>query len=189
MDTDSDDEWNEWWKARVAALEQVLGTSEGGIWEADVPFDAGGTADLVRFRQHVAGVCYATAELAGREDQVPSTLGYYELVICTRKESNWAADLVSRLARYTTEAELNPGDTMDLSGAVPKRATIAGLLFLQYATLRIEGHDCGLLLCLGVTADELAACQAGRQAEVLEKLKAAGVYPFTDLDRPSVLTK
>jgi hypothetical protein len=187
MADDSDDDLIDLWDARLPALESVLGKVDEMVWHAHVPFDEGGTADVVRFRHHVAGICYVTSELIGRDDQVPSTLGNYELMLCTRQESNWAADLLSRLARYTTEVDLNPGDTMDLGDATPKKSTIAAFLYLEYAKFQIQGRESGLLLCLGITADELEACQAGKRELVENELKKAGIYPFTDLYRKSVL--
>jgi len=82
---------------------------------------------------------------------------------------------------------LNPGDTMDIGSAVPKKSTVAGLLFCDYARFKIQGKDAGLLLCLGITADELDACHSGKKPKVLAALKKAGVYPYTDLFRQSVV--
>jgi hypothetical protein len=88
---------------------------------------------------------------------------------------------------YTLESKLNPGETMDIGPAAPQGSTITALLFFDYARFTVHRGKAGLLLCLGITVDELAYCQAGRRAAVEKALKKAGVYPFTDLKRKSVL--
>ncbi len=60
-------------------------------------------------------------------------------------------------------------------------------LFFDYARFEVRGQQAGLLLCLGITGDELKACRGGRRAEVEAALKSAGVYLFTDLFRKSAL--
>lgn len=187
----SETEWQEWWDARVAAIEGVLGKSEEEVGHASVPFEMGaemgGAADIVYFRHHVPGCVSVTCELIGRDDQVPNALGNYELMICHRDEDEWGPNIISQLAQYTLEAALNPGETMDIEPATPEGSTIAALLFLEYARFQVRGRPAGLLLCIGITADELKACRKGRQAEVVDALKAAGVFPYTDLYRQSVL--
>jgi len=39
----------------------------------------------------------------------------------------------------------------------------------------------------GITADELDACHSGKKPKVLAAMKKAGVYPYTDLFRQSVV--
>ncbi|SRR5579871_3524768 len=184
-------EWQEWWDARVTAIEGVLGKSEDVVGHAVIPFqfggEMGGAADIIYFRHHVPGRVSVTSELIGCEDQVPNDLGNYELMICHRGDEEWGPNIICKLAYYTLEAELKPGDTMDIGPATPEGSTIAALLFLDYARFKVRGKKAGLLLCIGITADELAACRKGHRAEVEQALKKAGVYPYTDLYRQSVL--
>jgi hypothetical protein len=186
-------EWGEWWDARIAAMESVLGPCDNIVGHAGIPFDmgadVGGDADIVYFKRHVKGVVSVTSELIGRDDQVKNDLGNYELMICHRDEEDWGPEIISRLAYYTLQAKLNPGDTMDIAEAAPEDSTIAALLFFNYATFRVRGRKAGLLLCVGITKDELKACRAGKRSKVEIALKAAKVYPFTDLYRVSVLAK
>jgi len=190
-DDTQDNEWQEWWDARVVAIEKVLGKSEGMIGHAAIPFefgpDIGGAADIIYFKRHIPGVVTVTSELIGHDDQIQNQLGNYELMICHRDGEQWGPNLISRLAHYTLQAELNPGETMDIGSIKPEEATISALLFFDYARFKVKGREAGLLLCVGITADELNACLNGRRAEVEESLKKAGIYPFTDLYRRSVL--
>jgi hypothetical protein len=186
-----DNDWQEWWDARVAAIEAILGKSEDVVGHAPIPLqfgsDVGGAADVIHFRHHVCGRISVTSELIGCQDQIPNALGNYELMICHRDEEEWGPNLICRLAHYTLEAELNPGDTMDIGPATPEGSTIAALLFLEYARFKVRGEKAGLLLCIGITEDELEACRDGQRAEVEQALNKSGVYPYTDLYRKSVL--
>jgi hypothetical protein len=188
-----EDEWGEWWDARLAAMETVLGQCDDTVGHASIPFDVGydncGGADIVYFKKHVKGVVSATSELIGRDDQVENDLGNYELVICHRDEEDWGPDLISRLAYYTLQARINPGETMDIAEAAPEDSTTAALLFFNYGTFKVRKRKAGLLLCVGITSDELKLCRAGNRDRVEEVLKAAKVYPFTDLYRDSVIAK
>jgi hypothetical protein len=186
---DDKDEWTLWWDARLAAMEAVLGKSDDMVGHATIPFQIGGAADIVYFHHHVKGIVSVTAELIGCDEQIKNRLGNYELMICQRQKDDWGDNLVSQLAHYTLESKVEPGETMDIGSAVPHGSTISALLFFKYATFRVRGRKCGLLLCLGITADELAAVRAGHRAAVEQALVESGVYPFTDLSRKSVPTK
>ena len=184
------DEWSAWWDARMAAMDRVLGPHDDMVGHATTPFevgaDLGGGADVVYFRAQPSGVIAVTSELIGRDDQAPNELGNYELMICQRPDAEWGADIISRLAYYTLESELNPGETMGLGQATPEGSSIVAFLFFDYARFEVRGRQTGLLLCVGITQEELDACQNGRRREVEIALRV-DVYPFTDLFRASAL--
>ncbi len=182
-----DNEWKSLWDARQSALTSVLGETDGMVLHALIPFHLGGQADVICFHNHVPGRVAATCELLGEESQKKNQLGTYELMIAHRDDNTWGPNLISRLARYTCDAVLEPGHTMDIGPAVPEGSTISGFLFVDYSRFKFRGENAGLLLCIGVTADEMAACRQRKQQEIFDTLKAAGVYPYTDLFRPSVL--
>jgi hypothetical protein len=190
-DSQTTDDWQEWWDARVAAMEAVLGPTEPDVLHAVVPFqfgfEAGGAADVIFFKKHIPGVVWVTCELIGLDEQVTNEIGNYELMVCHRDEDEWGSDIISRLAYYTLDAKLNPGHTMDLGPSAPEGSTITAFLFLEYARFKVRSRDAGLLLCMGITADELKRCRMGRREEVVHALKEAGVYPYTDLFRQSSL--
>ena len=102
-----------------------------------------------------------------------------------------AADLISRLARYTCEATLEAGETMDLGTLFGEDSTIRGLLFAhpgeQPAHFAFLGNCYGLLLCIGITAEELAFKHANGSDGLLAALKQQGVFPYTIPDRLSVV--
>ena len=63
------DTWDQWWEARVAACEALLGAVEPSIGHAAVPFDlgpeAGGAADVIYFRHKIPGVIAVIMTLIG----------------------------------------------------------------------------------------------------------------------------
>src|SRR5687767_12669006 len=110
------DDWAKYWDGRIKALTPFLGSPGEMVYHATVPFYLGGFADVLPFPNYVPGMTYVTADLTGEDvGQLPSSLGNYELMICVRADQTRAADLISRLARYTCDAVLEPGETMDLN--------------------------------------------------------------------------
>ena len=141
---------------------------------------------MLYFRAHLSGVASVTAELIGRDDQKPTCLGNYELMICEKGEASWGPSIISRLAHCTRNTPLEPGETMDIGPAAPRGSTIVALLFSEYARFDLFDRRCGLLLCIGLTKDELSACRRGLAHEVEAALKVVGIYPFTESYRLSV---
>lgn len=85
-----------------------------------------------------------TADLTGEDvGQKPNSLGNDELMICTPSEVPAASSLISDLARYTCDALLEPGETMDVN-AYFGDSTIRALLFTHPADgpvqFTLEGH-------------------------------------------------
>ena len=185
-DKDEDD-WQKTWDARLAALEHELGKSDDKIATSPVPIYLGGGADVLTFKKHVDGLAYVTAGLIGDDSQQKTPLGQYELMMCFRSGNDWAPSLLSRLAPYTFDAALNPGETMDIGPAMPENSTIVALLFVSYRQFKVSDTDAGILLCIGITDSELAHCRTNGQDAVLAALKENGVYPFTDTQRESAI--
>lgn len=173
-------------------MSAILGPTTDRVFHAVIPLELGGSADVLEFPQHVPGATFVTADLTGpSSEQLESSLGQYELMICTRTNEGWAPNLISRLAKYTLEAVLEPLETMDMGTALPAGSSITALLFLEpdvmHKTFDLLGRSCGLLLCVGITAAELQACFDGRTPKVVAKLRSGAVLPYTELRRPSVV--
>jgi hypothetical protein len=187
----SSGENNNWWDDRMRALEALFGRSDGIVTHAVTPFDfgyeAGGRADVVHFREHIGGVIYTTCELIGRDDQQPNSLGNYELAICHRHDEAWGINMINSLAYYTRDANVEPGQTMDIGRGTPPRSSISAFLFLSFGQFVVRDRNAGVLLCIGITPDELAECRSGNRKKVEVALHSKEIYPFTDLFRPSAL--
>lgn len=187
----SSDNSTDWWDDRMDAIESVLGRSDGMVSHSSVPFefgyDAGGRADVVHFREYVPGIVYVTSELIGDDRQIRNGLGNYELAICHRTEETWGAETISSLAYCTLNVKIEPSETMSIGSIVPADSTISAFLFSDFGRFTVRGREAGLLLCVGITPDELAACRRGDLQNVEANLRSRNVYPFTDLQRRSVL--
>jgi hypothetical protein len=188
--SDSSHDWEKVWDARLAALAQLLGASTKNVWHATTPFFLGGAADVVHL-EGASGHFYVTAELSGNDvGQIPCSLWRYELMICTKEPSHQAPRLISQLASYTCEAVLEPGDTMDIPSYF-KDSSIRGLYFTLLGNgkthFELLGEKYGLLLCIGITDDELEYKLEHGSEMFLNLLKEHGVFPYTNLQRASVL--
>ena len=159
----------------MAALTRILGEPAHTVFHAMIPFDfrdAGGSADVVPFPNYTPGATYVTAELTGTDvGQRPSSLGHYELIICTRQELRKAADFISRLACYTCDArELEAKTTMDI-GEFFGDSTLRAMLFThpgeRPVTSRFSGQRYSLLLCIGITREELAFARSRGTGKLL----------------------
>jgi hypothetical protein len=185
-------DWEKLWNERKKRMEALLGRADNEVLHSVVPLFLGGGADVLCFKKYVRGFTYVTSELTGSSDQPPNKNGSYELMICTWNQENWAANLISRLASYTFESRLNPGETMDIGSAMPKGSKIVALLFTEPELkkknrFKVDKQSCSLLLCIGITKDELKLCLTGGTKELLQKLKNNNVFPYTHLKRKSVL--
>ena len=181
--TPADDNWESLWNERLQGLESLYGPSADTVGHAFMPFELGGTADVVYFN-YGEGRLAVTAELTGSTGQQPSTLGHYELAIAHRDpDEQWGPGLISQLARYTHEAVLEPKQTMDIGPATPPDSTIDGLLFDDFGSFILNGQQCGVLLCIGITKQEKQLCLDGHTERVLNSLRTQGIHPFTDLQR------
>lgn len=180
------------WNERLLQLQTLFGKPDDVVGHAVVPFSMGpkhgGAADLVYFSNHIPGRLSVTAELIGCPEQKRNQLGNYELAIAHRDpKEEWGANLICRLAYYTLDAVVQPGETMCLDAFAPQGSAINALLFCDYGWFTLRGQSCGVLLCLGITEPERLACVEGKAAQVVKLLQDKGVYPYTDLTRKSVL--
>ena len=192
-DQTHDDEWTQVWDARMAALTPILGKPDEMVLHATVPFefrDAGGSADVVPFPHYIPGATYVTAELTGTDaGQISNSLGHYELMICTHQKLAEAADFISGLACYTCDAKLEAGQTMDI-GDFFEDSTLRAMLFAhpsnQPVFFEFLGQRYSLLLCIGITSEELVFARSRSTKELIALLKQHGVFPYTTPDRQSI---
>lgn len=192
-DKKDQDEWEQIWNARIAALTPILGKPADVVYHAVIPFYLGGSADVLSFPDYVAGATYVTADLTGDDSgQLPSSLGRYELMICVQNELSRAADLISQLARYTCEAVVEPGETMDINDYFGD-SSLRAILFTHPSEQAVQfeflGGRYGLLLCIGITAEELSLKQSRGSEALLSLLRSAGVFPYTVPGREPAIQK
>jgi len=178
---------------RERAFSLHFGKSADVDYHAPIPFYLGGNADVVVFPSYRGGIAYITFDLTGGDvGQIPGPFGGYELMVCTRSQNERAVEIISRLARYTCDAKLKAGETMDIRDSFGDQS-IRAFLFCHPEERPIRFEVCGqpssVLLCVGITSDELEFKMKKGSEPLLALLKEKEVFPFTEPDRASVLPK
>lgn len=94
--------------------------------------------------------------------------------------------ILNLIAHYSDEATLNPGETCEFPEELPE---VGGrcLVFDGYAA-RSYGllKKFGLLALIEIFRSELEFARSRGSPRLFERLRAAGHYPYSDLDREPV---
>lgn len=203
----SAEEYERYDEAKTAALERVLGPMHDMVGHALIPFSAGGTVDMYYFPNGIRGTGFATMELIEPDGSgpLPNDVGTYELVAYTRHNirdadekadddpfntiANRITSIFTIIGLYSREAVLRPGETCEIPGEDGEPNTC--LIFDEYApdgkTFEIDGKRHCLLLCIELHRKEMKYAMKNSGAALLDKLKQAGHYPYSDMDRKPVV--
>ncbi len=204
----SEEAYNRHYEAKQAALERLLGPMHNLVGHAVIPFGVtGGLVDTYYFPNGIPGTGFATMELIESDGSgpKPNRIGTYELVMFTKLRmppSDGESDandpfsrimyrtcrIMTGIGYYSYEAVLNPGETCELP--LYEDEPKVCLIFDEYrkgdAGFEIAGQRHCLLLCIEVFRSEMEYAMQHGSAIVLKKLKEAGHYPYSDLDRAPV---
>jgi len=188
-------------QAKLAALERILGP----MYQLVAHSLLGESLTMHFFPNGIPGTGFATMELIEPDGSgpLPNRVGTYELVAFTRHAMPASAeegagtpwgrierricDIFTRLASYSGEAVLSPGETCEL----PMQGELSRYLILDEYTpngieFKIGRKKHSLLLCLEVFQSEMEHARQHGTDAVIQKLKQAGHYPYSDLDRSPV---
>ena len=95
--------------------------------------------------------------------------------------------ILNLIARYSESAQLNPNETSEF----PEDMEDVGgkcLIFAGYAKFTDDvATDFGLLLIIEIFRSEMQYAREHGGAQLLDHLKSAGHYPYSDLDREPVV--
>jgi hypothetical protein len=193
------------YEQKLKGLEDVLGKMHDLVGHAVIPFALGGAVDMYYFPNHIKGTGFATMELLEPDGSgpLPNRLGTYELVAFTKHAYSNSDDaqtpfnLIERkvcgifttIGYFSKEAVLNPNETCEIPYVEGEENTC--LVFDLYEpdnkkfTVGDRYHH--LLLCLQVFRSEMDFARANGSEELLKRLKEAGYYPYSDLDRQAVI--
>lgn len=169
-----------------------------------IPYSIGGGLDLYYYPHGLPGTAIATKELSESPNEGSSNDVYrsYELVMFTRHRLNLdqAQDettefgkahasinaILNCIAPYSAQATLNPNETCEFPADMDR---------LGGKCLIFDGYGChndemvenfGLLALLEVFRSEMEYARQHGGAALIERLKAKGHYPYSDLDRQPV---
>jgi hypothetical protein len=176
-------DYQRFYKQLFEPIEQRIGhIDEVGI-VAIIGFDCGGPVSLSTVgRGHEKFVTYVTCELSVRPEQQPADFGRYEIMM-TCDDRKWAHDILTRIGHMSLELAFGGGHTIDISQVVTADCPVQGLVVEEFARVVIDGETYGLLYFHGVTRPELEFAMKSGANDLLERLRRAGVYPRTSIQR------
>lgn len=200
--TDDDSEevfFEKWYHRKTSFMVELLG-EERDLLHSIISFAAGGWLDLYYFPQE-SGTAIATKELSGLPGEGPSNdcFANYELVMFSRQmvgsndvdqdSHRLIATILNCMARYSFQATLNRYETCEFPVDMD---WIGGrcLIFDAYSDSPLQNagrQELGLLALIEIHRSEMNFAREFGGAFLLEKLKDAGYYPYSDLDRPAVV--
>jgi hypothetical protein len=192
------------YELKSKGLENVLGAMHVMVGHAIIPFAVGGAVDMYYFPNHIKGTGFATMELLEPDGTgpLPNRYGTYELVAFTKHDYNSSEDtqtpfnlierkicgLFTSIGFFSRQAVLNPNETCEIPDGEGKENTC--LIFDLYQPnnkeFKIGDRRHHLLLCLQVFRSEMEFSRANGSEELLKRLKTAGHYPYSDLDRQPI---
>jgi len=205
------------YEAEEKGLEKILGPIDDVVGHALIPFQVGGAVDMYYFSKHLPGTVFATIELINPDGTgpKPNRIGTYELMTCTKLKRNPESKetyqernkrvgegrltpfeemecrmkgIMTSIGFYSFDAVIQPGETAELP--LDDNETVP-LVFDEYSTpenpFQINGKRHGLLLIMEIFPSELEYARNNGSGALFEKLKAQGVYPYSDLDRQPVI--
>jgi hypothetical protein len=162
----------------LGALDECCLTAIVGFW-ADRPI----SLRTIGRDQRDTFVTYVTCELAVREDQIPSNIGRYELLI-TCNDENWAWTILTKAGQMTIETAFGSGHTLDIGAWVGEGDHVQGLAFEELCRSSVEGERYAIFRLHGLTRDELNSRMEFGVDAVLAQRKHNGVYPLTQVPQP-----
>ena len=194
-----------WYERKSAMIESTLGEEHGIVMHGLIPYEMGGGLDLYFYPNGIEGTGFATKELSDHPSKgsTNDVFDLYELVMFTRlplelelfrDESTVFGQtyrafnaILNGIALFSRDAILNPNETCEF----PEGMEIVGgkcLIFDGYA----NHHDdevgtFGLLAVIEVFRSEMEFAMANGGGQLIDMLKAAGHYPYSDMDRDPVV--
>lgn len=199
-----EDEGDRWQERKSVLMEAILGAEHDMVMHALFPYALGGGLDLYYYPNQISGTAIATKELSELpgEGSSNSAFACYELVMFTKHtlDLNAAMDentefgrehsvinaILNHIAPYSSQATLNPNETCEFPADMP---TVGGrcLIFDAYPTVPDNGPiEFGLLAIIEVFQSEMEYAREHGGAMLLERLKARGYYPYSDMNREPV---
>ena len=193
------------YERKTQGLENVLGKMHDLVGHAIIPFSVGGAVDMYYFPNHIKGTGFATMELLEPDGCGPlaNRLGTYELVAFTKhnynngEEEQTPFNLIERkicgifttIGFFSKEAVLNPNETCEVPNGEGEENTclIFDLYEPENKEFKIGDRKHHLLLCLQVFRSEMNFARENGSEELFKRLKSAGYYPYSDLDREPVV--
>lgn len=195
------EQWNE---EKSKLMEAILGPEHDMVMHAIIPYAVGGALDLYYYPHGVPGTAIATKELSELPGHGSSNRAFacYELAMFTRHALNLddarnestpfgqahstINRVLNRVAPYSASATLNPNETCEFPAEM-KHVGGKCLIFDAYGSPDDDQRrPFGILAVIEVHPSEMEFARSEGGSELLARLKEAGHYPYSDLDREPV---
>ena len=198
-ENDFEDEWYRW---KEGYYREVLGQQEDLVQHALIPYDVGGALDLYFYSGKIPGTAMVTMELSPSPEEGSSNdlMDRYEFVMFSRYpfEASEKTDspfqktmrdcypILNLMGRYSEQATLNPCETVEFPEDMED---VGGRCLI----LNAWGEECqneynfGLMLIMEVHRSEMNFAREHGPDELFMRLDEAGYYPYSDMDRESVV--
>jgi hypothetical protein len=197
-------DWSDpgYYDAKRAVMARHLGEPDESVLAAIIGWPVGGPVDLWLFPSE-RGTVFTTMQLVGpgRTAQKRSSLGKFELAAATARRKGVDGDLdeegspwlgramflrsmLTSIGHYSSMARLEPLQTAEIPGDEENTCVVFDRAI---GGETLAGEPFGLLWCIAVHPEELAFARSHGTEALVERLKAAGVYPSSDLDRDPVV--
>ncbi len=188
-----------WYEEKSSRMEGILGKEHDMVMHAIIPYAIGGGLDLYYYPNDIEGVAVATKELSELPGEGSSNAVFdlYEFAMFTRLPLNLEAAkdaetpfgqthttinaVLNTFAPYSAQATLNPCETCEFPADMEKIGGKCFLLDSYKEELATQGF--GVMVILEVFRSEMQYAREHGGQQMLDKLKAAGVYPYSDMDR------
>ena len=205
-DVDEDDIAERWLAHRTAFMQRVLGKRLKTYKPSGWPFKLGGKVDIFFYPRGIPGTGFATLDLSqilqlASQNKV---FDYYELVMFTRAPMSLpklkrrttklgrafhnARGLLTSIGWGSAERSLNPGNTVEFPDDGEEHA---GKCFIvdDYSGHRgvVDKHlKFGVMVVIEIFRSEMKWACKRDGSKLIAKLKEAGHYPYTDMNRKPV---
>jgi len=197
---------------KKTGFEAVLGTMHDLVHHAFTPYAIGGSLDIYVFPNHITGTGFVSMELLLPDGSgpAPNRDGTYELIMFTKRkidsekseitksESSFdkmvlrCRTIMTSTANYGAAsgqyaAVLNFLDTCTFPMSEDDDCEYAYCFYHKYADFSVGNRKHHLLLIMEIFESEQDYARQEGTEKLLEKLKAKGYYPYSDLDREPVV--
>ena len=107
----------------------------------------------------------------------------------TCDDEDWARKILTQMGHMSFDDVFAHGHTVDIGQVAGAGCPLQGLVVEEFARVTIDGRSFGILCFHGVTRSELEFAMKFGADELLKRLRQAGVYPRTSINRTeSVVT-
>jgi hypothetical protein len=194
----------EWYEHKSLIMEKTMGKQHNIVMHAIIPYAVGGGLDLYYYPNGILGTGIATMELSElpNKGSSNSVFSCYELVMFTKvplmlddakkpetafgKAHSNLNSILNVAAPFSATAKLNPHDTCEFPADM---RTVGGkcLIFDDYGQFgKNPPTDFGILVAIEIFRSEMDFARKIGGEQLIQLLKEAGHYPYSDLEREPV---